>query len=222
MTAIPLTVAIVEADTELRRAIRDIVELGGWQVTGAYPNAEAALPVLEKEVPRMILMDIQMPGMSGIGLTRHLRERHPQATIPVLTVYDDTDRVFEAIAAGASGYLLKRDVPARLLPAMEELLLGSAPVSSDIALKMFQHFQRDIPEPGGKSDWKLTDRERAILDVLVSGGLYKEMADRLGISVATVRFHLGNIYKKLQVRTRTEAVVRYLENRDSGTGTRGS
>jgi len=210
MSPEPRTVAIVEDSTALRDTIREIVEDGGWTVTQVFSNAESAFPVLSKEIPAIILMDIQLPGMSGIELTRKLGGYFEKPAILMLTVYDDTDRVFEAIAAGASGYLLKRDVPARLLESMDEVLSGSAPVSSDIALRMFQHFQKPAQSPRGQTDWKLTDRERGILELLAKGALYKEIAENLGISVATVRFHIGNIYKKLHVSTRTEAVVRYL------------
>jgi DNA-binding NarL/FixJ family response regulator len=203
------TVALVEDDSELRTAIVEIVEEGGWVVTEVFPNAESALPSFEERVPDVILMDIQLPGMSGIELAGKVRAWHEDAAVLMLTVYDDTDRVFSAIAAGASGYLLKRDVPTRLLESMDEVLTGGAPVSSDIALKMFEHFQKPAPDAAG-DQWNLTTREQEIIDGLVKGDLYKEIADHLGISVPTVRFHLGNIYKKLHVRTRTEAVVKYL------------
>ena len=204
------TAALVEDDSDLRTAIVEIVEEGGWVLTDVFPNAESALPSFEERVPDLILMDIQLPGMSGIELASKVRARHEEAAILMLTVYDDTDRVFNAIAAGASGYLLKRDVPTRLLESMKEVLTGGAPVSSDIALKMFEHFQKPPPDTAGGDKWNLTTREQEIIDALVKGDLYKEIADQLGISVPTVRFHLGNIYKKLHVRTRTEAVVKYL------------
>lgn len=205
------TVAIVEDDTELRDSIRTFVEEGGWKLTGVFSNAEKALPVLEKEVPNIILMDIQLPGASGIELARHLKGLHEDVAILMLTVYDKTELVFEAITAGASGYLLKRDVPVRLLESMEEVLGGHSPVSSSIARKMFQHFNnQESSESKVQKEWQLTNRERDILEGLVKGFLYKEIADDLGISLDTVRFHLRNIYKKLHVTSRTEAVVKSL------------
>jgi DNA-binding NarL/FixJ family response regulator len=128
----------------------------------------------------------------------------------MLTVYDNADRVFEAMAAGASGYLLKRDMPKRLIESLQEVLTGSTPISSAVARKMFQHFRKEIRAPSGQEDWHLTDREQQILEALAKGGLYKEIAGDLSIGVETVRFHLRNTYKKLHVRTRTEAVVKYL------------
>lgn len=205
------TVALVEDDSDLRTAICEIVEDGGWEVTDVFSNAEKALPVLEESVPDLILMDIQLPRMSGIELTRYLSTRRQGVMILMLTVYDNTERLFDAIAAGASGYLLKRDVPSRLLESMDEVLAGNSPVSSSMARKMFLHFKsQDTPETEGHEEWHLTNREREILDGLVKGGLYKEISDSLGISLDTVRFHIRNIYKKLHVTSRTEAVVKYL------------
>jgi len=205
------TVVLVEDEAELRTTIREFVEDGGWRMTGVFPNAEKALPVLAKAVPDLILMDIQLPGMSGIELTRHLRTLHEDVPILMLTVYDNTELVFEAIAAGASGYLLKRDVPNRLLKSMEEIFHGHSPVSSSIARKMFQHFKKqETPEGERREDWHLTEREQEVLDGLVKGHQYKEISERLNISLDTVRFHLRNIYKKLHVTSRTEAVVKFL------------
>ena len=211
MATILRTVAIVEDDSELRDSIRTFVEEAGWKLTGVFSNAEKALPVLEKEVPDIILMDIQLPGASGIELARHLKGLHEDVAILMLTVYDKTELVFEAISAGASGYLLKRDVPIRLLESMEEVLGGHSPVSSSIARKIFQHFNKqESSESKIQEEWQLTNRERDIVEGLVKGFLYKEIANDLDISLDTVRFHLRNIYKKLHVTSRTEAVVKYL------------
>lgn len=202
--------AIVEDDSELRSTLVDILsDVPEWDVAGAYPNAEAALPELLANVPDLILMDIQMPGMSGIECTAKIKSAHPEVRILMLTVYENPQRVFDALAAGASGYLLKRDVPTRLRESMGEVLDGGCPVSSSVARKVFQHFlQPEKPSPGVEFD--LTAREQETLDLLVKGKLYKEIADELGISQETVRYHLQNIYRKLHVRTRTEAVVKYL------------
>lgn len=203
------TLAIVEDDSELRSSLVDILsDAPGWTVAGVYPNAEAALPELVREVPDLILMDIQMPGMSGIECTASVKAAHPEVRILMLTVYENSQRVFDALAAGASGYLLKRDVPTRLRNSMDEVLDGGCPVSSSVARKVFQHFLK--PDKSSVSEeYDLTPRERETLDLLAKGKLYKEIADELGISQETVRYHLQNIYRKLHVRTRTEAVVKY-------------
>ena len=154
-------------------------------------------------------MDIQLPGLSGIDCVARLKARHPALLAMMLTVYDNNDRIFEALAAGASGYLLKRDVPLRLMDCLTDLLAGGSPMSSAIARKVVQHFQKPLPA-ARNGEHNLTPREQQILDLLVKGNLYKEIAWELGIGVETVRTHLHNIYAKLHVRTRTEAVVKYL------------
>lgn len=204
------SLAIVEDDSELRRTLADLVgTASGWTVSHAFPNAEAALPVLLENPPDLVLMDIQLPGISGIQCVAKLRARHPDLKVLMLTVYDNSERVFAALAAGAAGYLLKRDVPTRLLESLDEALNGSSPISSAVARHMFEHFLAVVPAPSGE-DWNLTKRETQILEHLVAGSLYKEIAHDVGISLQTVRFHLHNIYTKLHVRTRTEAVVKYL------------
>lgn len=204
------SLAIVEDDTDLRSTLADLVSTApSWTVAHAFPNAEAALAILMEKPTDLVLMDIQLPGMSGIECVAKLREKHPEIKVLMLTVYDNSERVFKALAAGASGYLLKRDVPTRLLKSLDEVLGGSSPISSAVARHMFQHFLAEVPSPVGE-DWNLTKRETQVLELLVSGSLYKEIASDVGISLQTVRFHLHNIYKKLHVRTRTEAVVKYL------------
>lgn len=203
------TLAIVEDDSELRSTLQEILsDAPGWEVAAAYPNAEAAIGPLLENPPDLILMDIQMPGMSGIECTATIKASHPDVKVLMLTVYDHTQRVYDALAAGASGYLLKRDVPTRLRNSMSEVLEGGCPVSSSVARKVFQHFLKPEPNRIGEQ-YDLTPRERETLDLLAKGKLYKEIADELGISQETVRYHLQNIYRKLHVRTRTEAVVKY-------------
>lgn len=210
MTEERRTIAIVEDDAELRSLLVDLVGSSGhWEVVADFPNAEAALPVLIDRLPDLVLMDIQLPGMSGIECAAKLRTTWPEAKVLMLTVYDNSERVFEALAAGASGYLLKRDVPNRLLESLDEAVSGGSPVSSAVARHMFQHFLAEVPSPAGE-DWNLTKRETEILEHLVAGSLYKEIASDVGISLQTVRFHVYNIYRKLHVRSRTEAVVKYL------------
>lgn len=204
------TIAIVEDDSALRKSLLELLsDAQGWKVIASFPNAELALPELLKQPPDVVLMDIQLPGMSGIECAAALKNAHPTLHVLMITVFDDTDRVFDALAAGASGYLLKRDVPTRLQESLDDILTGGSPISSNVARKLFQHFQKDIPSLP-EADYKLTPREQEILDLLVQAMLYKEIASHLGIGLETVRYHLHNIYRKLQVRTRTEAVVKYL------------
>ncbi|WP_035600930.1 response regulator transcription factor [Haloferula sp. BvORR071] len=203
------TIALVEDDPVLRETITEVLTASGtWQVTAAYSDAESALAAMKQQHPDVVLMDIQLPGMSGIECVARLKALHPDIQVLMVTVYDNNDRIFDALAAGASGYLLKRDAPTKLLECLEDLLSGGSPMSSAIARKVVQHFQKE--PPAKNEDHNLTPREKQILELLVKGGLYKEIAWDLGIGVETVRTHLHNIYAKLHVRTRTEAVVKYL------------
>lgn len=205
----PHTVALVEDDAALRETLADILSASPtWQLVASYPAAEPALEAMKDGCPEVVLMDIQLPGMSGIECVAKLKERHPAAQVLMVTVYDNNDRIFDALAAGASGYLLKRDAPAKLLESLDDLLSGGSPMSSAIARKVVQKFQ--TAPPSKNEDHNLTPREKQILEELVKGSLYKEIAWELGIGVETVRTHLHNIYAKLHVRTRTEAVVKYL------------
>jgi DNA-binding NarL/FixJ family response regulator len=212
MKPAPHTVAVVEDDTALRETLCEALsDADGWRLVASFGTAEEALPALEKAPPDIVLMDIQLPGMSGIECVRRLKACHPGLLVLMVTVYDNSDRVFDALAAGASGYLLKRDAPTKLLSALEDVAGGGAPMSSAIARKVVQHFQKEAPP--ADEDLHLTQREKQTLDLLIDGCLYKEIAHELGIGVETVRFHLQNIYKKLHVRTRTEAVVKYLRKK---------
>ena len=203
------TIALVEDDANLRETLADIISsASGWQLVASYPDAESALAGMASACPEVVLMDIQLPGMSGIECVARLKAQHAGVQVLMVTVYDNNDRIFDALAAGASGYLLKRDAPAKLLECLDDLLAGGSPMSSAIARKVVQHFQKE--PPAKNEDHNLTPREKQILELLVKGGLYKEIAWDLGIGVETVRTHLHNIYAKLHVRTRTEAVVKYL------------
>jgi DNA-binding NarL/FixJ family response regulator len=203
------TVALVEDDAILRETLREILESSPiWKVTGCHATGEDALDALLEDPPEVVLMDIQLPGISGIDCVARLKAAHPQVLVLMVTVYDNNDRVFKALAAGASGYLLKRDAPDHLLDSLEDLLAGGSPMSGAIARKMISFFQTPGPSPGAEQN--LSPRERQILDLLVQGLIDKEIASNLDISRETVRTHLGKIYHKLQVRTRTEAVVKYL------------
>lgn len=206
------TIAIVEDDADLRRSMMLLLRASGkWRVTCEHGRAEDALPVLLRHPPDIVLMDINLPGMSGIDCVRQLKAARPDALVLMVTVYESSDQVFAALAAGASGYLLKRDAPERLLPFLEEIMAGGAPMSSHIARQVVRFFHQPqkaaAPE---KAD--LTARERQILELLATGALYKEIAADLGIGVETVNTHIRSIYSKLHVRSRTEAVLKFLQN----------
>ena len=204
----PQTIAIVEDDGSLCEILTEIVAASPWQLISTFPSAEAALEGLATECPDVVLMDIQLPGMSGIECVSKLKELCPAVQVLMVTVYDNNERIFDALAAGASGYLLKRDAASKLLEALDDLVAGGSPMSSAIARKVVQHFRKEPPTRN--KDHNLTPRETQILELLVKGSLYKEIAWDLGIGFETVRSHIDNIYNKLHVRTRTEAVVKYL------------
>ncbi|MGB6220325.1 response regulator [Haloferula sp.] len=209
MTESSHTIAIVEDDPSLRETLSDLISAtNSLQLIGAFESAEDALEALSENPPTVVLMDIQLPGMSGIECAARLKEKSPKTQIMMVTVYDNNDRIFDALAAGASGYLLKRDAPDKLIESLDDLIAGGSPMSSAIARKVVQNFRK--PTTTKAKDLDLTPRETQILDQLVKGSLYKEIAWDLGIGVETVRTHLHNIYSKLHVRTRTEAVVKYL------------
>lgn len=202
-------ISIVEDDPSLGGILCKIVSASpGWHLVHHYSSAEEALAGIQGDCPEVVLMDIQLPGMSGIECVWKLKAAHPEVLVLMVTVYDNNERIFDALAAGASGYLLKRDIPTKLVEALEDLLSGGSPMSSAIARKVVQHFQK-IP-PAKNDDHNLTPREKQILEQLAKGSLYKEIAWDLGIGFETVRSHIDNIYKKLHVRSRTEAVVKFL------------
>ncbi|MEO5916257.1 MAG: response regulator transcription factor [Luteolibacter sp.] len=202
-------VVIVEDDSMFRESFMEtIATTDSWTVSGCHVRAESAIEAIPKSPPDAVIVDIQLPGLSGIDLVRKLKPLCPETQFLMVTVFEDADMVFEALAAGASGYVLKRDVHSRLLESLDDVLSGGAPMSSAIARKVVQHFRLPIQEPG--EDFHLTQRETETLDLLVKGYFYKEIASELGIRIDTVAFHLGNIYRKLHVRTRSEAILKYM------------
>ena len=182
---------------------------GGFECVGTSRTAEDAVEDLPRWRPDVVLMDINLPGMSGIDCVRNVKSLLPCAQILMLTIYEDSERVFESLVAGASGYLLKRTSSERLLEAIREVRAGGSPMTSHIARKVVQYFNQ-LPNVNPKLE-ALSARERDVLDRLARGRLYKEIADELGVSLDTVRKHLQSIYHKLHVHTRTEAVVKYLQ-----------
>jgi DNA-binding NarL/FixJ family response regulator len=204
-----ISVAIVEDNPEVRRNLsRYIGGAPGFTCSCACATAEEALRVIPQSPPDVVLMDIQLPGMSGITCTSSLRKVLPSVPVMMLTVYEDTDAIFNALKAGASGYLLKRTDPAKVLEAVTELHNGGAPMTGQIARQVIASFHRAKPKE--RAEDKLTPREEQILQLLAQGYVTKEIAGKLGITAATTCLHLKHIYDKLHVRSRVEAVIRFL------------
>jgi len=172
---------------------------------------EEALAGIAAAMPDVVLSDIGLPGMSGIEGVRILKQQYPNLLILMLTVYDDDDRIFDAMCAGASGYLLKKTPPARLLDSLKEAFEGGAPMSPEVARRVVSLF-REI-RPPERADYQLTPHETRLLKLFVEGHNYKTAATELGVSINTVNFHVRSIYDKLQVHSRSEAVVKALRNR---------
>ncbi|TAL02176.1 MAG: response regulator transcription factor [Verrucomicrobia bacterium] len=207
-----ITVSIVEDSRGTRESLSELLKRSpGLRCVGAYANGEQALREMPLQIPDVVLMDINLPGMSGIECVARLKEKAPKTQVLMLTTYEEGDLIFESLRAGANGYLLKNMPPGELLHAVEQVHAGGSPMSMHIARKVVNHFQK-IKQPSSEME-KLTKREQEILALLAKGFLYKEIADQLGISLSTVRAHLHTVYEKLHVQSRTEAVVKYL-NRD--------
>jgi len=206
----PIQVAIVEDQHDVREGLAMLINgSNGFRCVAKYTSAEAALEELPDLQPDVVLMDIELPGMSGIDCIRILKTLHPALQIMMLTIYEDDDKIFSSLQAGASGYVLKKEKPARLLEAIADLHNGGSPKSSQIARKVVQTYQHtNPPDPPSAA---LSTREHEILTYLSKGHTYKEIAGELYISVETVRTHLRNIYEKLHVRNRAEAMLKYLQ-----------
>ena len=179
-------------------------------VSAPIHSAETALKHLPQDRPDVVLMDIHLTGMSGIECVEHLKTMMPEMQVMMLTVYEDTDQIFKALSAGASGYMLKRSTPAKLLEAIKELNEGGSPMSSSIARKVVASFQRSGQIRDEKTN--LSPREQMVLESMAKGLTYKQTADQLGISIDTIRTYVRRIYEKLHVQSRTEAVAKYLQH----------
>ena len=207
----PITVSIVEDNDQLRGTLARVISRSeGFQCLGDYGSAEAALEDLPRRPSDVVLMDINLPGMNGVECARRLKELLPRTHVIMLTVYEDTDNIFNALAAGAMGYMLKRTPKDELLEAIRDVLKGGSPMTAHIARKVVQSFQRPTAASQSTEDANLSPREKEVLDALAQGFLYKEIAEKLGISYETVHTYIRRIYEKLQVRTRTEAVAKFL------------
>jgi len=207
-----IKVAIVEDHHKFRECLEFLLNnTDGFHCVGSFRTMEEALEKIKFSLPDVALIDIGLPGMSGVDGVRILKERHPGLLMVMNTVYDDDKRIFEALCAGASGYLLKKTPPARLLECVKEVIAGGAPMSPEIARRVLNLF-RDV-RPPEEADYQLTPHELRLLKLLVEGHSYKTAAAELGVSVKTISFHLQKIYEKLQVHSKSEAVAKALRGR---------
>jgi DNA-binding NarL/FixJ family response regulator len=206
-----IKLSIVEDDAEARNLLASLVNRSpGFQCVSCYGNAESAIAALPGLKPDVVLMDINLPGQSGVECVRQLKPQMPTTQFLMLTVYEDANHIFQALAAGATGYLIKNASGRELLGAIKEVHQGGSPMASNIARKVVQSFQSS--EPGISDTAALTAREREVLELLAEGRLYKEIAEQLQLSVTTVCSHIRSIYEKLHVRSRGQAVARYLKH----------
>lgn len=199
-----ISVAIVDDQRDVRDGLRKLLDsTDGFSCTGAYADGKSAIEGIRAAPPKVVLMDVDLPDTSGIECVRTLKQEMPELDVIMLTAYTDDESIFQALKAGAYGYLTKNIFPSRLLSAIQEICSGGAPMSSFVARRVvssFSHFNE--PESS------LSNREKDVLDLLCEGYSYKSIADKLFVSTNTVRFHLKNIYKKLQVNSRHEAVMK--------------
>ena len=207
-----ITVSIVEDDAPAREILADwLKHAPGFKCTGQHGTVEHALEYLPAEKPSVVLMDINLPGLSGIEGVRRLKPLRPETQFLMLTVYDDDERIFDALCAGASGYLLKRTTPAKILENIREAVTGGAPMSPEVASRVIRLF-REV-RPPEKVDYDLTPHESRLLKLLVEGHNYTTAAEELRVSYNTIKFHMRHIYDKLQVHSKSEAVAKALQNR---------
>ena len=204
--------AVIDDRRDLREGLRILINgTPGYQCVGSFRSMEEALDQIGRDLPHVALVDIGLPGMSGIEGIRLLRERYPGLALLVLSVYDDDERVFEALCAGACGYLLKHTTPVRLLESLKEAINGGAPMSPEVARRVLAIF-REI-RPPEHADYQLTAHEKRLLKLLVEGHNFKAIAPQLGVTVHTVAFHMQRIYEKLQVHSKSEAVAKAMRER---------
>jgi DNA-binding NarL/FixJ family response regulator len=209
-----INVCIVDDNKDIRSALEQIITMSdGYNLVGSCPNAEEALVHIPIIQPHIVLMDIDLgEGDNGIQVVKKLKSAYPEILFMMCTVYEDDEKIFEALSAGANGYIVKKTAPHRLLEAISELQQGGAPMSSQIARKVVNAFQLRTPEPASAKSPDLntlSPREKEILELLAKGLLYKEIAGQLFISQETVRKHVYHIYEKLHVNNRVEAINKF-------------
>ena len=210
----PISISIVEDNDQLRGTLAKVIgRADGFRFASDYARAEDALADLPRVKPDVVLMDINLPGMNGVECVRKLKALLPQTQVMMLTVYEDTENIFNALAAGANGYMLKRTPTKELIEAIREMQRGGSPMTTHIARLVVQSFQKSAaPAPAADDDLSvLSEREQQVLDLLAQGLIYKEIAEKLNIGYETVHTYIRRIYEKLQVRTRTEAVAKFLQ-----------
>jgi DNA-binding NarL/FixJ family response regulator len=213
---VSVKLSIVEDKDGFRESLALMLsEAPGFSCPHTYGTAEEALQGIPSAPPDVVLMDINLPGISGVECVRRLRQIAPQVRVIMLTVYENTENIYAALKAGASGYILKRTSPAKLLEAIQDVVDGGAPMSSAIARKVVQSFQ-EAP-PAAATVENLSSREQEVLDMLAKGYLYKEISDQLQLGLGTIKTYVRRIYEKLHVQSRTEAVVKYL-SQEGGKG----
>lgn len=209
----PITVSIVEDNAAVCASLEHVIgEAADCACVSASRNGEHALRAIPKRRPDVVMMDLNLPDISGIACTARLKILLPETQILILTVYNNNRQIFQALEAGASGYLLKRSSPEEIVRAIRDVKDGGAPMSAEIARKVVQSFRQPVAR--AQAMQSLTPRETELLVFLAQGDASKEIADKLGVSYATVCTHLGHIYEKLHVRSRTAAVAKYLQNAD--------
>jgi DNA-binding NarL/FixJ family response regulator len=205
-----ISIAIVEDNHDIRQALEQIITMsGGFELVCSCENGEDALVKLPIYLPKIILMDINLGGMTGIEVVKELKPQHPEMLFMMCTIYEEDEKIFEALKAGASGYIIKKTAPSKLLEAIKELNQGGAPMSSQIARKVVTAFQNKPTVASEELVELLTKRELEILEMLASGLVYKEISEKLYISSETVRKHVYNVYNKLHVSNRVEAVNKF-------------
>lgn len=206
-----IKVSIVEDNEQLRTTLAKMISRSeGFECLGHHPSAEAGLAAIPNEKPDVVLMDINLPGINGVECVRKLKQILPNTQVVMLTAYEDTENIFNSLAAGAAGYLLKRSKSQEILDAVRDVLNGGSPMSTHIARKVVQSFQARPAAAPAEPEAELSPREQEVLNLLSQGFMYKEISDKLGISFETVRTYIRRIYEKLHVRTRTEAVAKAL------------
>ncbi len=206
---VSISVSIVEDDAQVRASLGKLIDSApGYRCVSQHASAENALSEIPKFQPDVTLMDINLPGINGVECARRLKPQLPSMQIIMLTVYQNTEHIFNALAAGATGYMLKQTPPNELLAAIREVQGGGSPMSSHIARKIVQSFQQNTAATSEAQS--LSPREAQVLDLLAKGYLYKEIAEKMSVTYATVHTHIRHVYEKLHVRSRTEAVAKHL------------
>lgn len=204
-----ISVSIVEDDARVRSSLSKLIDSApGFRCLSSHSSAEDALKEIPRHAPEVVLMDINLPGANGVECVRQLKPQMPRTQVIMLTVYQNTEHIFNALAAGATGYMLKQTPPAELLDAIKEVHGGGSPMSGHIARKIVQSFQ--MTTAASAEAQSLSPREAEVLALLAKGFLYKEIAEQMKVSYATVHTHIRHIYEKLHVRSRTEAVAKHL------------